>query len=82
MSLFDYRTVVHHPDVMEALHDVQFTASIGCTEFSIQCIPELFTICYVHVHITQTISKNTQNASDEESIVFLELVLILVRYSS
>jgi hypothetical protein len=82
MSLFDYRTVVSHPEVMEALHDVQFTASICYTELSVQCLPELFGICNVHVHIKQLVAKSTQNESHKGSIGFLELVLILVRYSS
>ena len=67
---------------MEALHDVQFTASICCTELNVQCLPELFTIWDGHVHIKQLVVKNAQNASHKGKIGFLELVLILLRYSS
>src|SRR3954470_17682545 len=75
MSLFDYSTVNHHLVVVKALHDVQFTACIGCTKFCFQCIPELFAVFYVHIHITQTSIKNTQNTAMEDSSVFFEPLL-------
>src|SRR5438132_5180277 len=82
MSLFNYRSVVHHLVVMKALHDVQFTACIDCTEFSIQCIPKLLPVCYVQIHITQTVGNNAQNASSQGRVSFLELFLIFIRYGS
>src|SRR4051812_3284331 len=82
MSLLDYSTVIHHLVVVKALHDVQLTACIGCTEFCFQCIPELFAVFHVHIHITQTSIKNTQNAATEDSSVFLELILSFLRWSS
>src|SRR5438128_11912896 len=82
MSLFNYRLVVHHLVVMKALHDVQFTACIGCTEFSIQRIPKLLPVCYVQVHITQTVGKDAQNTSSQGRVGFLELFLIFIRHSS
>src|SRR6266508_5708381 len=81
MSLFNYRSVVHHLVVMKAFHDVQFTACIGCTEFSIQCIIKLLPVCYVQIHITQMVGKNAQNASSQGRVGFLELFLISIRYS-
>ena len=66
MSLFYNRTVVHHPEVMKAIHGIQFTARIGCIILGNQSILQFFYICYVHVHINQTISKNTYHASRKE----------------
>src|SRR5215216_607988 len=81
MSLFNHRTVIHHLVVMKTFHDVQFTACICCTKFCIQCIPQSLSVIYVHVHITQTVSKNTQNASHKHSIGFPEFSLIFVSHS-
>src|ERR1041384_1420102 len=41
-----------------------------------------FAVFYVHIHITQTSIKNTQNTTTENSSVFLELILSLLRLSS
>src|SRR3954469_5912335 len=82
MSLFDYSMVIHHLVVVKALHDVQLTACIGCIEFCFQCIPELFAVFYVHIHITQTSIKNTQNTATNDSSIFLELILSFLRLSS
>src|SRR3954464_2776625 len=82
MSLLNHRKVLSHLKIMKALHDIQFTASICSTKLGIQCIPELLSVFYVHKHITQTVSKNAQNTSHKDSISILELLLILVRYSS
>src|SRR5512142_3199304 len=76
MSLFDYRTVVSHLVVMKLLHDIQIIASISSTEFSIQCIPQLLSVGYMHIHLDQTIAKNAKNASHKESSGFLELLLL------
>jgi len=39
MSLLCSRTVVHHPEVMKALHGIQFIARISCIILSNRCIP-------------------------------------------
>ena len=65
MSPIDYRAVIHHHVVMKTLHDIEVTTNIRCIEFSIQCIPKLLTVLYVHLHITQMAITNTKNASPE-----------------
>ena len=79
MSLFYNKIVVHHLEVMKALHGIQFTARIGCIILGNQSILQFFYICYVHVHINQTIMQNTYHASHKDMIGIRELSPLLRR---
>jgi len=55
MRMFHHRTVVHHPVVMETLHEVQFIACICCIIRINQSILERLRLCLINVHMDQAI---------------------------
>src|SRR4051794_33338308 len=76
MSLHNNRAFIIHLEVIELLHDIQFTACIRDPKLGLERSPHVLAIIKRHIGFNNVIPKNRQQSSPEQPVSFLENLLL------
>ena len=79
MSLLYNKSVIDHLVVIELLHLIHLSASIGNPELGLKCIPHVLARRHVHVHLQHALCQDTEKSPPEQVIYLIKPPFFLSR---